>query len=201
MSDLKQDYFETIAAGWDDLFDLGSVRDRLRAALCALGIVPGETILDLGCGTGILSGLLLPMLSPGGRIIALDFAEAMIEEARRKLPDSRVSWLQADAAAIPLPPSSVDRVVCFSAWPHFPDQARVADDVCRVLRDGGHLHILHTDTRQKINAVHARAGGAIAGDVLPPVHDLGLTLSTHGLIPYELTETSERYLVSARKAP
>jgi DNA-binding NtrC family response regulator len=45
----------------------------------------------------------------------------------------------------------------------------------------------------------ARAGGAIADDLLPLAHDLALILSAHGFSPYDLVETSDRYLISARK--
>jgi hypothetical protein len=61
------------------------------------------------------------------------------------------------------------------------------------------LHILHIDGREKINAVHASAGGAIAHDALPTAQALGALFTEHGFHLEEATEGDERYYVSARK--
>ncbi len=199
MNESKQAYFERMAPRWDTVLDAEPLRQRIHAELDGFDINPDETILDVGCGTGILTEILLEHLSPKGRIIALDFARAMIEEARMKIPDGRVCWLCADASSTLLETSSIDRCICFSAWPHFPAPGRTADEIFRLLRPGGMLHILHLDGREKINAVHASVGGAIAHDALPAARALGALFAEHGFHLEEATEGDQRYYVSARK--
>jgi ubiquinone/menaquinone biosynthesis C-methylase UbiE len=93
----------------------------------------------------------------------------------------------------------VDRVVCFSAWPHFGDPAAVAAEARRVLRPGGTLHVLHVQSREQINEIHGRAGGAVAHDLLPPAAQLAALLEAAGLAVTETVDAEDRYRVSAHR--
>jgi ubiquinone/menaquinone biosynthesis C-methylase UbiE len=191
-------HFDAIAHqwdGWDDLIVLG---ERLVAGLTELGIGEGETVLDVGCGTGNLTMALLEVLGNAGRVIAVDISPRMIEVARGKAGDARVTFHVADGEKLPLAAASCDRVVCFSVWPHFPAPDIVARELARVLRPGGYLHIWHLASRQAINAIHAGAGAAVAGDVLVPAADTAACLARAGFLVTTALDTADRYLVSAR---
>ena len=195
----KLKYFEAIAPRWETLVDADRIRRRLSPVLDALSIGTDEHVLDLGCGTGILTGLLLPRLSERGRVCAVDFSGAMLERAREKTPDRRVAWLTSDASSLPLTDTSIDRAIAFSTWPHFHDPDAVIRELRRVLRPRGRLHILHVDGRTTINAIHANAGGAIGRDHLIPANELAATLGRFGFQVTATTDTAERYEVSASK--
>ena len=72
-----------------------------EAAYVAALVPPGSRVLDAGCGTGRVTAALLERL-PRGRVIAVDGAPSMIEEARRRLPAGRVEFMVADLATLEL---------------------------------------------------------------------------------------------------
>jgi ubiquinone/menaquinone biosynthesis C-methylase UbiE len=194
----RRTYFDDLSARWDSFTDGVRVRGALGLALQSFDIHPDEHIIDLGCGTGNLSRVLCAGLGSHGRVTAVDISPAMISVASARLSDERVRWLIADAAGLPVDAGTVDRVICYSAWPHFPEPATVAREIGRVLRVNGSLHIMHLDGREKVNAIHTGAGGVIGHDILPPAVDLVVLLREAGFDTYEAVDTPEAYCVSAR---
>ncbi len=195
----RREYFEELSERWDGFTDGDRVKRTLKSVLSDLPIAPAEHIVDLGCGTGNLTSVLMDILGPAGTVTAIDYCESMIEVARAKIGDERVRWLVADAVWLPLDESSVDRVVCFSAWPHFPDPAAVTRELSRVLGPGGMLHIVHIDSRDRINAIHGGVGGAIGRDLLPPAHELAGLLTDLGFAVYEVIDTGAEYRIGAER--
>lgn len=198
-SQLKRSYFDLIAAQWDSFGNTEKRRESLRSILGSLRIDATETILDIGCGTGNLTASVLDWLSGRGRIVAVDFSEEMITVGKLKVPDERVSWWVCDAAALPIVPSCIDRAICYSSWPHFEDAGRVASGILRALKPGGWLHIIHTESREHINTIHANAGGPIAHDVLPPAKEVETTLTDLGFLVKQVIDNDEMYFLSAMK--
>ena len=195
----RQHYFNDLSGRWDGFTDGERVRTALREALSAVPIEQDEHIVDLGCGTGNLTAVLTEILGPGGTVTAVDFSGAMIDVARTKVRDPRVRWLVADVVRLPLEDRTIDRVICFSAWPHFPDPSAAARELVRVLKPGGRLHILHINSRECINAVHGGVGGAIGRDFLPSARDLAGVLGTCGFAVCEEVDTDAAYRVTGEK--
>lgn len=195
----KQAYFDGMADRWDEMVDVDSLRAQLNNMLDDLRIRPDEHILDLGCGTGNLTALLVGRLSYPGSVVAVDFAPGMVRRARAKIGDSPVSWLVADAHSLPLATESLDRVICFSAWPHFDEPGRVAKGIARILKRGGSLEIFHAGSREEINGIHVHAGGAIERDLLPPASDLGAMLRRKGFREVGVVENGDMYHVRMQK--
>jgi ubiquinone/menaquinone biosynthesis C-methylase UbiE len=199
-TEAKVEFFDGIAEKWDDWEDLEVVAGRLSRGLDELGVTSKEIVADVGCGTGNLTRALLDRLSRDGRVVAIDISFAMVAKARQKVADPRVEWHVGDATRIPIDESSVDRVICFSVWPHFDDPDAVIDEIDRILRPRGVLHVWHLSSRATVNEIHASAGEAVANDVLVPAVRTARTLEEHGFRPYEVVDDGERYLVSAKRA-
>jgi ubiquinone/menaquinone biosynthesis C-methylase UbiE len=196
----KLSFFDAAAARWDASQDLPRLHARLAAGLADLGVGGDETVLDLGCGTGNLTRVLLGTLSAQGRVIAADFSQPMLAAAARKVGhDSRVIWTQAEAGELPLAGAAVDRTICFSAWPHFDDPHGVAGEIARVLRPGGSVHVWHLSSRAHINHVHATAGEAVGADLLQPAAETAAVLARCGLAVTAAIDDDTRYLVTAVK--
>ena len=195
----KRLYFDELSSRWDGFTDHDRVRGALRIELDRLAVVPDVHVIDLGCGTGNLTAVLLERLGAGGTITAVDFSEAMVARARGKFPDARVKWCVADAAALPLMPTSCDYAICFSAWPHFVNPLAVLREMNRVLRLDGSFVILHIDSREKINQIHSSASPAIMHDLLSPAADAAALLPAAGFAVEECDDSAERYCVRGRK--
>ncbi len=199
----RSDYFDQMADRWDQNHGnghkAGQTRRLLEDGLRSFGVGAAERVVDLGCGTGVLLGCLLGHLGADGRVHAVDFAPRMIARARKKHPDGRVEFLVADAGAIPVPDASVDRVVCFSAWPHFPDPDAVIRELRRILKPGGRLHVWHTSSREKINDIHKNVHRAVCRDMLEPAHQLSGRMREAGFSVEEQRDDEDAYLVTARK--
>jgi SAM-dependent methyltransferase len=100
---------------------------------------PGERVLDLACGTGVVARQLAPAVGRAGRIVGVDVNPDMLAVAR-SLPqpaDVEIEWQQADAAQLTMPPESFDLVVCQQGLQFFPDRVAAARQMHRVLNDGG----------------------------------------------------------------
>jgi arsenite methyltransferase len=105
-------------------------------------IEPGETILDLGCGTGTDTILAARRTGPTGRVIALDFLPPMLERtaaAAREAGLENVDTLYGEMEAIPLPDRSVDQIISNAVISLSPRKARALAECARVLRPGGKL--------------------------------------------------------------
>lgn len=96
--------------------------------------------LEVAAGTGIVTRQLLAALSRDSSLTVTDLNEPMLDHARQRIgEDSRVSWRQADALALPFADGAFDLVICQFGLMFFPDKARGMREFHRVLSPGGHL--------------------------------------------------------------
>jgi SAM-dependent methyltransferase len=91
-------------------------------------VAPGQAVLDVGCGTGVVARTAADRMGGRGRVVGLDLNEGMLTVAGRLRPD--IEWRQGDAAELPFAPGSFDAVLCQSALMFFPDR------VAALRRDG-----------------------------------------------------------------
>jgi SAM-dependent methyltransferase len=110
----------------------------MGARLAALKLPPGARVLELACGTGIVTAELLRALPAEGRLVATDLSEPMLAVARATVPrDARVMFAQADACALPFGDGEFDAIVCQYGAMFFPDKVKAMREARRVLKPGG----------------------------------------------------------------
>jgi demethylmenaquinone methyltransferase/2-methoxy-6-polyprenyl-1,4-benzoquinol methylase len=140
--------FDRVAARYDLLNSLMSAglhhRWRERAADKA-ALKPGESALDVCCGTGDLTLELAGRVAPGGHVVGCDFSEPMLDLARekatrREAPGVRFEW--ADALKLPYDAGRFDAVTVGFGVRNFADLDRGLQEMARVLRPGGRLIVL-----------------------------------------------------------
>jgi phosphatidylethanolamine/phosphatidyl-N-methylethanolamine N-methyltransferase len=98
----------------------------------------GDTVLDVGCGTGSLLLELAGRPEPR-RIVGIDASPIYAAAAGKRLGDPRVTVLAADACALPFPDASFDAALSQLVLQVVPDPAGALAEMRRVVRPGGHL--------------------------------------------------------------
>lgn len=101
---------------------------------------PGERVLDVACGTGVVARLAAQRVGADGAVAGLDINPGMLAVARAVTPPGlRITWHEASADAMPLPDESFDVVFCQMSLQFMPDRPRALSEMRRVLRPGGRL--------------------------------------------------------------
>jgi SAM-dependent methyltransferase len=102
-------------------------------------IGPGDRVLDVACGTGVLACAAHDRTGPEGAVNGLDSNPGMLAVARRK--NNAVSWQEGKAEALPYPDESFDAVVSQFGFMFFEDRATALREMMRVLRPGGRMAV------------------------------------------------------------
>ena len=114
-------------------------KDLMRAA----DLQPGERVLDVACGTGVISRLASERVGVGGSVTAIDIAPDMIDVAKSVATSegAKIDWRIADAASLPIPDASVDVVLCQMGLMFMENRAAAVAEMHRVLAPSGRLAI------------------------------------------------------------
>ena len=105
-----------------------------------IGKRPEGRLLELACGTGVVTRSLLPRLGANARLVATDLNQAMVDEAQQRVPeDARLTWRTADAQALPFGDAEFDLAFCQFGWMFLPDKVQGFREVRRVLKPGAPL--------------------------------------------------------------
>jgi demethylmenaquinone methyltransferase/2-methoxy-6-polyprenyl-1,4-benzoquinol methylase len=121
-------------------------RWRARAAdLAAVG--PGDSALDVACGTGDLAIELARRVGTGGEVIGSDFSEEMLERARAKAPG--LAWEWGNALELPYASGRFDAATVGFGARNFSDLERGLAEMARVVKPGGRVVVLEITTPRK----------------------------------------------------
>jgi SAM-dependent methyltransferase len=123
----EKDFVPAIFAQWPPV--LAEIAD----------IKPGDQVLDVACGTGVLAREAASRVGPTGRVTGLDLNEGMLAVARRLRPE--IDWRQGDAAKLPFEGSAFEVVVSQFALMFFPDRVSALREMWRVLAPCGRLAV------------------------------------------------------------
>lgn len=107
-------------------------------------LMPGEHVVDVGCGAGIDSIIAARMVGPTGSVIGLDMTPAMVEKARAGAKEAELNNLdfrQGLAESLPVADSWADVVISNGVLNLFPDKLAGLQEMARVLKAGGRLQI------------------------------------------------------------
>ena len=128
---------------------LRQLPDPILASFCGVGnpfslgpIIPGETVLDIGCGAGVDSLVAAHLVGPQGRVVGVDVTEEMIIRARANLALTslgNVSFKVASAEALPFSDREFDVVISNGVFNLTVDKEQALRETRRVLKPGGRL--------------------------------------------------------------
>lgn len=141
--------FDSIAPYYDAMnviMTAGAWRAWQRAFRRHAGVRPGESVLDVGCGTADLCLILAELVGPSGRVTGVDISEEMISVGRRKVERARladrVELRHGNALDLPFPDGSFDAVTSGFVLRNVADLPRALSEMARILRPGGRAVIL-----------------------------------------------------------
>ncbi len=99
------------------------------------GVKPGDAVLDVACGTGIVARAVSDIVGAGGRVVGVDLNQAMLTVAARVRPD--LDWRQADVSRLPFNDAEFDAALCQMALMFFPDRVAALVEMGRVVGPTG----------------------------------------------------------------
>jgi ubiquinone/menaquinone biosynthesis C-methylase UbiE len=103
---------------------------------------PGERVLDLACGTGVVARQVPALVGTAGKVVGVDLNPAMLAVAKSRTPaGTTIDWREGNAIELALPDESFELVLCQQGLQFFPDRAAGARHVHRVLARGGRAAI------------------------------------------------------------
>src|SRR5262249_1850701 len=116
-------------------------RPWAEALLTLAALQPGERILDVACGTGVVARLAAVQVGPTGQVRGVDLNPGMLAVARSvPAPTGAViTWQEGTATALPLEDAAFDVVLCQQGLQFFPDRVAALQEMHRVLVPGGRL--------------------------------------------------------------
>jgi SAM-dependent methyltransferase len=124
------------------------VIEQRRIIRAALGLEPGQDVLDIGSGPGFLACEMAEAVGPGGSVRGIDSSDAMLSVARQRRPatgSAPVEFGPGQATELPFPDGAFDVVTSTQVYEYVHDIPAALAEARRVLRPGGRLLVLDTD--------------------------------------------------------
>jgi ubiquinone/menaquinone biosynthesis C-methylase UbiE len=196
MTELHRDYFNRLAPEWDRMMPC---EKRLMDWFVQFGVAKGDRVLDVGAGTGRVTEALSELTGPMGIVFVTDLAEDMIAIAKIRLAGPGRVFACSDAHRLPIRSACLDKIVCYSAFPHFQDKSHVLREMRQVLKPGGKLLILHSTSHGQLNAFHASLEGPVRNDQLPSLEDMKALLEIAGFNVLSAAEAEDLYWIEAER--
>lgn len=118
---------------------LASAQSQL---LASASLVPGNRVLDVACGTGLVTFCAAHAVGLTGQVLGIDLSGQMVEAARRRAEQRKVAnatFVRMDAESLALPDAGFDVVLCCLGLMYMPDPGKAIREMQRVLRPGGRM--------------------------------------------------------------
>ncbi len=189
-------FFDGHAPTWDRTGpDPTATRRRLTELEGGLGLRPGHDLLEVGCGTGQITGWLSERVRPG-QVLGVDFSPAMLDQAQAR--GVAAEFRRFDICSEGSLGRRFDVVLCFHAFPHFRDPVKALVQIAGHLQPDGQLLVLHLAGSTRLNEFHRQVGGPVGGDRLPPAEEWPALLEPAGLTVALAEDRDDLFLLRAR---
>jgi len=169
--------WDLASTGYESLWQ-AQLAEAQAAMLQFASPAAGERVLDIACGTGLVSFAAARAVGPKGHVLGTDLSQRMIEAAERRARDLRVSncsFLRMDAESLTVPDASFDVALCGLGLMYVPDPEQSLREMRRVLRPGGRASVAVWGERRNCgwSAVFAIVDAEVQSEVCPLFFRLG----------------------------
>lgn len=194
----ERDFFDRIAPTWD-ANEILSTEEKVNHILDFIELQPGQSVLDLGTGTGVLLPYIAERIGNAGKITAVDYSEGMLTRAREKfetlVPTPEFLNLDFETENID---GEYDRIILYCVYPHLHEPVDTLKWLISVnLKEGGKLYIAFPCGPEFINNIHKEKHSE--SDILPGASELAAKLCEYGLSAEVLSETETSYVICLSK--
>jgi SAM-dependent methyltransferase len=185
-------YFNRLA----EIFDVPQaeeVMDRLRQIVASADLHPGETVLDVGTGTGVL----IPLIQSyrPSLVLACDLAERMLARVRQRYP--HVPAFQCDIVRSPVKAASLDVIFMNAMFGNLADKRAACSNAAQALRPGGRLIVGHPEGRAFVDHLHA--AGELFIESLPTREEFEALLGPTGMEVISYCDEPKLFVMVAGK--
>ena len=169
--------WDLAATDYEPLWRAQLASAHIELLTCA-ALAPGERVLDVACGTGLIALDAAEAVGPDGLVVGVDLSGRMVDAARRAAQERKVSnasFARMDAEGLDLPDASFDVALCALGLMYMPDPARAVREMRRILRQGGRAALAVWGERSRCgwSPVFPIVDLEVAGDVCPLFFELG----------------------------
>ncbi|PYC80880.1 SAM-dependent methyltransferase [Streptomyces tateyamensis] len=189
-----REFFAARAGEWERRFPEDG--PKFAAAVAELGLLPGQSVLDAGCGTGRALPVLRQAVGAEGVVLGVDLTPEMLREAVSAGRAAVATLLLGDCGQLPLRTGAVDAVLGAGLLSHLRHPAADLGELARVTRPGGRLALFLPTGRA---ALAARHGRTLAPTDLAARPRLTATLTSAGWSLEQYLDESDRFLAVARR--
>lgn len=188
-------FFDRNAALWDS-YEKPEIVPVIDAILDRIGLSQADSVLDVGCGTGIL----VPHFMQRGvhNFRGIDLSPEMVREYLKKFPGSTVAAADYEEKEL-YPAGSFTKIIIFNAFPHFDRRELVFNNSFSYLRPGGGLYVVHSMSRAALDRHHRAAGAAVADHMLYSNTGFRELYCAAGFTNVEVDDTSKFFSCGYKK--
>ena len=193
-----RDFFDKLAPSWDKNETL-SIPSKINHILDYFDLRPGQSVLDLGTGTGVLLPFVAQRIGPTGNITAVDYSSGMIKKAIEKFSGIVPAplFLNIDFEKDNIN-GEFDRIILYCVYPHLHSPYETLKWLEKVnLKNKGEIFIAFPSDEVFINNIHKERHSE--GDLLPNAEDLSRVLSDQGLKSRVVSYSPQEYIVAISK--
>lgn len=187
----NKDFFNSLAKDWDARQKLSD--DDVFNLVKLANINPGDKVLDVACGTGIIDKHLLKLGAKN--VVAIDLSENMIAIAKSKNSDENLQYEIADF--YDFSEGDFDKIVIYNAYPHFTDTQAFLTAINNNLKKGGEFSIIHSDPPSVINARHSGEAKNVSKDLESADEEANIFKELFDIV--QTVDDGEKYLVRGKK--
>ncbi len=156
-SNIEQ-FFDSLASTWDKAENCP--KDRKLALLKEVGIKPYDRVLDVACGTGVVTGLIHDLSK--NDVVGIDLSSNMIKIAEDKYKNDTWATFVHNDLLTWVTSEKFDDIVIYNAYPHFLDTSALANKAYSLLNKGGRLAILHSLSRKQLGIHHSGTASQVS---------------------------------------
>ena len=196
-----KEYFDKAAETWDEKFLTPRLSSLLEQLVPQFGLKLGQTVLDVGTGTGVLIPYLVKEVGSEGSITAIDMSQNMVQKFKTKHGHIKnVNIKVGNIEEDPFPAESFDAIICFGVFPHLEQKQKALKNIHGTLKPEGKLVISHALSSKELAEHHKKVSTKMTHATLPRKTEMTKLLDQAGFKNIRIKDEPGIYLCIATKA-